>query len=222
MASNSEVADCWSHRMFALLCVQCVSAEHIYLGMQIISSLLLLGGAPFLATYGPQLIAACTAYVGEVVERGLLLMLPPMDILLVAAPQQAAPMIQPFMQRLLGLILSEDESGIVVADSLALIGRLLLQCPSAFEQLVGAAAAAGIGASGGGAGPEDLLMFLASLWCEAFDAIAQPLARKLAACALATLIGFPVKVRSQTSISCHSCTTDLQTSLTLVCPGSVA
>eukprot|EP00878_Enallax_costatus_P033052 GHUV01036429.1.p1 GENE.GHUV01036429.1~~GHUV01036429.1.p1 ORF type:complete len:379 (+),score=66.51 GHUV01036429.1:725-1861(+) len=168
-------------------------AEHIYLGMQIISSLLLLGGALFLATYGPQLIAACTAYVGEVVERGLLLMLPPMDILLIAAPQQAAPMIQPFMQRLLGLTLSGRESGVAVANSLTLIGRLLLQSPSAFEQLIGTAAAADIGASGAATGPEVLLVSLGSLWCEAFDSIAQPLARKLSACALATLIGLPVK-----------------------------
>lgn len=66
--------------------------------MQLLSSLLLLGGGPFLSTYGPQLMSACTAYVGEVVERGLLLMLPPVDLLLVAAPQQAAPLVLPFMQ----------------------------------------------------------------------------------------------------------------------------
>lgn len=73
-------------------------AEHIYVGMQLLSSLLLLGGGPFLSTYGPQLMSACTAYVGEVVERGLLLMLPPVDLLMVAAPQQAAPLVLPFMQ----------------------------------------------------------------------------------------------------------------------------
>lgn len=74
------------------------AAEHIQIGMQLLTSLLLLGGGPFLSTYGPQLLAACAAYVGEVVERGLLLMLPPMDLLLVAAPQQAAPLLLPFMQ----------------------------------------------------------------------------------------------------------------------------
>lgn len=51
-----------------------------------------------MATYGPQLLAACTAYVGEVVERGMLLMLPPLDLLLVAAPQQATPLLLPFLQ----------------------------------------------------------------------------------------------------------------------------
>jgi hypothetical protein len=37
-------------------------------------------------------------YVGEVVERGMLLLLPPIDLLLVALPQQAAPLVLPFMQ----------------------------------------------------------------------------------------------------------------------------
>lgn len=78
--------------------VSAQTAEHIYIGMQLLSSLLLLGGGSFLSAYGPQLMSACAAYVGEVVERGLLLMLPPVDLLLVAAPQQAAPLVLPFMQ----------------------------------------------------------------------------------------------------------------------------
>lgn len=66
--------------------------------MQLFSSLLMLGGGAFLSAYGPQLLSACTAYLGNVVERGMLLMFPPMDLLLVAAPQQAAPMLLPFLQ----------------------------------------------------------------------------------------------------------------------------
>eukprot|EP00879_Flechtneria_rotunda_P025885 GHRR01027540.1.p1 GENE.GHRR01027540.1~~GHRR01027540.1.p1 ORF type:complete len:987 (+),score=414.93 GHRR01027540.1:174-3134(+) len=82
----------------ALVSCLALSTEHIAMGMQLFTSLLLLGGAPFLATYGSQLMSACTAYVGEVVERGLLLMLPPVDLLLVAAPEQAAFVVLPFMQ----------------------------------------------------------------------------------------------------------------------------
>jgi hypothetical protein len=75
-----------------------LSAEHISLGMQLMSSLIMLGGPSFLAAYGQQLLGACTAYVGEVVERGMLLLLPPVDLLLVALPQQAEPLVLPFMQ----------------------------------------------------------------------------------------------------------------------------
>lgn len=66
--------------------------------MQLLSSLIMLGGPSFLTAYGQQLLGACAAYVGEVVERGMLLLLPPIDLLLVAAPQQAAPLVLPFMQ----------------------------------------------------------------------------------------------------------------------------
>lgn len=85
----------------------------------------------------------------------------------------------------------------LVANSLALFARLLLQHPAAFEQLLGNAAAAATGSGQqqqGGSNPETLLLALVSVWCEAFDSIAQPLARKLAACGLAALIGLPVKV----------------------------
>jgi hypothetical protein len=262
--------------------------------MQLLSSLIMLGGPSFLAAFGQQLLGAVAGYVGEVVERGMLLLLPPVDLLLVAAPQQAAPLLLQFMQvsahccscsvsylvfngpelkvavyklmwlavrmpvllihegnnfsnsapllpllllaagppaafsayiravcfmparcccccccccflqRLLGLLLSGKESAVVVANSLALFARLLLQYPAAFEQLLGSAAAAGIRANnpqqqqhqaGGSSSPEELLLGLVAVWCDAFDSIAQPLARKLAACGLAALLGLPVKVR---------------------------
>jgi hypothetical protein len=37
-------------------------------------------------------------------------------------------------------------------------------------------------------------MALLGVWCDAFDSIAQPLARKLAACGLAAVLAFPVEV----------------------------
>jgi hypothetical protein len=108
------------------------------------------------------------------------------------------------LQRLLGLLLAGKESAVVVANSLVLFARLLLQHPAAFEQLLGSTSAAGISATtqqqqqqqqqGGGSSPEALLLGLVSVWCEAFDSIAQPLARKLAACGLAALLRLPVKV----------------------------
>lgn len=118
------------------------------------------------------------------------------------------------MQRLLALLLSGRESALLVSNALPLFARLALQHPAAFEQLLGGAAAAGVAVApevaalaalpaGPGqqqqqqavlAGPEGLLVGLVGLWCESFDSIAQPLARKLAACGLAALLALPVKV----------------------------
>jgi len=127
------------------------------------------------------------------------------------------------LQKLLGLVLSGRESGVVVANSLALFARLLLQNPKAFEQMIGHAAAAGStsavhlqqqqqqilpGTPGGGSSrsAEGVLLALVTLWCEAFDSIAQPLARKLSACGLAALLGLPVKVGGSSTSSGGSST----------------
>lgn len=100
------------------------------------------------------------------------------------------------LQRLLGLVLGGKESGLLVSNALLLFARLLLQHQPAFEQLLSSFAAdsshqqqqqqAG--------SPEAVLMALVGVWCDAFDSIAQPLARKLAACGLAALLAFPVEV----------------------------
>lgn len=100
---------------------------------------------------------------------------------------------------MLALLLSGKESGVLVSNAILLFPRLLLQHQQAFEQLLGAAAAAGIQAQqqqqqACGSVPEALLMALVGLLCDAFDSIAQPLARKLAACGLAALLAFPVEV----------------------------
>lgn len=112
-----------------------------------------------------------------------------------------------FAQRLLGLVLSGKESGLLVSNALLVFARLLLQHQAAFEQLLSSAAAdsshpqqqqqqAG--------SPEAVLMVLVGVWCDAFDSIAQPLARKLAACGLAALLAFPVEVGGHSSCSCSS------------------
>jgi hypothetical protein len=108
----------------------------------------------------------------------------------------------------LAVLLSGRESGLFKANAILLFARLLLQNQPAFEQMLGAAAACGISAGPAGSSeqqqqqqgcsgstPEQLLLALVAVWCDAFDSIAQPLARKLAACALAALLGLPVKVR---------------------------
>jgi hypothetical protein len=106
------------------------------------------------------------------------------------------------LQRLLALVLSGKESGLLVSNAILLFARLLLQHQQAFEQLLGSAAAAGMQPQqqqqqqqqGGGSSPEGLLLAFVCVLCDAFDSIAQPLARKLAACGLAALLAFPVEV----------------------------
>lgn len=107
------------------------------------------------------------------------------------------------LQHLLALVLSGKESGVLVSNAVLLFARLVLQHQQAFEQLLGSAAAAGIHPQqqqqqAGGSSPGVLLLAVVGVLCDAFDSIAQPLARKLAACGLAALLAFPVEVGSST------------------------
>ena len=58
------------------------STEHIAVGMRIAASCVLLGGAPFLQAYGGLLVRALTGFVGNVKERGMLTLLPALEVVL--------------------------------------------------------------------------------------------------------------------------------------------
>jgi len=104
------------------------------------------------------------------------------------------------LQKLFTLILSSSESTIVTANAFGLYARLLTQNRAAFEQLLGNCAAAGMQlpdrykAEQGLTPAEQLLAVFAELWCDQFDAIAVPLARKLSALGLCGLLALPSKV----------------------------
>jgi hypothetical protein len=66
--------------------------------MSIISSATLLGGAPFLAQHGAATVGALHAYLGNVTDKGMLLLLPPMDLILVAFPEDGSVLLLPALQ----------------------------------------------------------------------------------------------------------------------------
>ncbi|GBF94095.1 hypothetical protein Rsub_07082 [Raphidocelis subcapitata] len=177
-----------------LLQAMAASTEHVRAGMQIISSLVLLGGAPFLRQHGADLAGLLAGYMGAVNERGTLLLLPPLDLLLMLFPADAPSLLAPALQRLLSLLLSGGEPAAVVANGLSLLARLAVSNPGAFQQQLLSAAAAS-GAGGGAAGVEAVVGALTGLWVDRFDSIGQPLARKLNALALAALLPLPTKAQ---------------------------
>ncbi|KAI8476158.1 MAG: armadillo-type protein [Monoraphidium minutum] len=179
-----------------LLQAMAASTEHVRAGLQIISSLVLLGGPPFLREHGAGLAALLAGYVGAVNERGTLLLLPPLDLLLVLFPADAPALLGPALGRLLGLLLGGREPPHVAANALGVAGRLLLQHPAAFQQiLLSATADAGGGGGGGGGDAERAVGALTDVWVERFDSIGPPLARKLSALALCALLPLPSKAQ---------------------------
>eukprot|EP00798_Chlamydomonas_sp_ICE-L_P013624 gene13625-19502_t len=63
------------------------STEHIRVGLQLLGSLTLLGGAMFVQTYSKEFATLFELYMGYVNEKGMLLVFNAMDALLTVAPQ---------------------------------------------------------------------------------------------------------------------------------------
>jgi hypothetical protein len=171
------------------------STEHIRLGVAVLTSMVLLGGAPFLQAHGGAVASVFTAFLGNVNERGMLLMFPAMELVLGAVPSVAPSVLQPALTRLLGLLMAGQQSEVVAANAMTVLARLLLISPAAFTQLLSDAAAGGVSPPGAppgaAASPDALLSALLDAWTDGFDALASSRARKLCAVAMCRLLALP-------------------------------
>ncbi|PNW86254.1 hypothetical protein CHLRE_02g078885v5 [Chlamydomonas reinhardtii] len=186
----------------ALAAIAESSTEQLPVVMSILTSAALLAGPALWAAAGGHVINVFMAVVGHVSERGMLLVFPVLEHMLQAAPQAAAAALQPVLLRLLGLLFGGKESGLVVANALPVLGRLLLAAPQQLVALCGAAAAdpvvaAALAARGREGVPAELapaevvLWRLLELWAEAFDGLGQAGARRLCGLALCRGLALP-------------------------------
>ncbi len=73
-------------------------------------SCILLGGAEFLSAHSTALVDMICKLLGNVKERGMLLLLPVMALMLCALPEHMPAVMQPALQRLLHILLTDQES----------------------------------------------------------------------------------------------------------------
>lgn len=92
-------------------------AEHIQVACHICTSAILLGGAPFLERHAGGMVGMLSALLGNVKERGMLLLLPLMGLALTAFPEDMPLALEPALARLLRLLLAGQEPGQVVAGA---------------------------------------------------------------------------------------------------------
>ncbi|EFJ44088.1 hypothetical protein VOLCADRAFT_95713 [Volvox carteri f. nagariensis] len=199
----------------ALAVIAEASTEHLPLVSAILSSAALVSGPMLYSAVGQHVLAVLLAIVGNVSERGMLLILPTLEAMLSSAPQAAATALQPVLTRLVGMMLGGKESSLVVSNSWPVLARMILVAPQQFGEVCSAVAAAGAAAGGGGgdAGalaaavgcgresiPADLapsevvLWRLLELWAEQFDSIGQAGSRRLCALALCRALALPSRV----------------------------
>ena len=92
-----------------------VHAEHIAPCSAIVQSCILLGGADFLSAHGKALTDMLCTLLGNVKERGMLLLLPVMALMLSVLPDHMPSVMQPALERLLHILLTDEESTQVTA-----------------------------------------------------------------------------------------------------------
>ncbi|KAK9787255.1 hypothetical protein WJX73_002919 [Symbiochloris irregularis] len=160
------------------------STEMVQPAMQITTSCILLGGASFLQVHGQALATMLAGLIGNVKDRGMLLLIPVMELVLQVAPEQGPMLLRAPLQRLLGDILSGQESPIVEAAAMAVFARLLLHNGNFLLEVFVQAGSLG---PSGRQWPESFLQFL-DQWLDRFDIIATDGQRKLSALALCVLL----------------------------------
>lgn len=95
--------------------VSLMRAEHIQTATQIITSCVLLGGPDFMSRHAATIVGILCILLGNVKERGMLLLLPVMGLLLCSYPEHMPGFMEPALQRLLHLLLSDQEPSQVIA-----------------------------------------------------------------------------------------------------------
>lgn len=97
-----------------------LDAEHIQTASEIVTSCILLGGADFMNQHAVAVVEMLRSLLGNVKERGMLLLMPVMSLMLAAYPEHAPVVMRPALLRLLQLMLSGHEENQVVAGQGAL------------------------------------------------------------------------------------------------------
>ncbi len=126
---------CWSVPAYSVVCLHVwliydtlMCAEHVQTAIQIITSCVLLGGPSFMDKHAATIVGILCTLLGNVKERGMLLLLPVMGLLLCAYPEQMPGVMEPALQKLLQLLLSDQEPSQVLAGMHALLSKLHETC----------------------------------------------------------------------------------------------
>ena len=179
-----------------LLSAMETSTEHIAVGSRILTSCLLMDGREILTAHGSRIASVLAGFIGNVKERGMLCLLPVIDLIVQIFPADGPSLLAIPLQRLVADVMRGTEPGMVVAASMNIFARVLLHNPGAFLQLFQGAAASVVlppEAAPEAADPaQRLLLATLDLWLDKFDSISAPPSRKLSALALCALLAAPV------------------------------
>ncbi|KAK4745927.1 hypothetical protein SAY87_012239 [Trapa incisa] len=150
------------------------SFDHLQIAVNIIEGYIILGGSEFLRMHASNIAKLLDLVVGNVNDRGLLSVLPVIDILIQCFPAEVPPMITSTLQKLILICLSggddqEPSKTAVRASSAAILARILVMNTNYLAQLTSDPSLLLMLQNAGVHVEENVLLCLVDVWLDKVD-----------------------------------------------------
>ncbi|KAJ8550734.1 hypothetical protein K7X08_000104 [Anisodus acutangulus] len=150
------------------------SFDHLKVATNIIEDYVILGGREFLSLHASSVAKLLDLVVGNVNDRGLLSIIPVIDILVQCFPMEVPQLISSTLQKLIITCLTggddrDPSKAAVKASSAALLARILVMNTNYLAQLTSDPSQSILLQKSGFPGEENILLCLVDIWLEKVD-----------------------------------------------------
>ncbi|GAU35098.1 hypothetical protein TSUD_162030 [Trifolium subterraneum] len=150
------------------------SFDHLQVAVNIIEDYIILGGNDFLSMHATNIAKILDLVVGNVNDKGLLSVLPVVDILIQCFPMEVPPLISNTLQKLIVICLSggddrDPSKTSVKASSAAILARLLVMNTNSLAQLASDPSTSQLLHAASIPVQENILLCLVDIWVDKVD-----------------------------------------------------
>lgn len=168
------------------------SFDHLQVAINIIEGYIILGGTDFLNMHASCVAKLLDLVVGNVNDKGLLIILPVIDMLIQCFPIQVPPLISCSLQKLIVICLSggddhEPSKTAVKASSAAILARILVMNANYLAQLTSEPSLSLLLQQAGIPIEENMLLSLVDIWLDKVDHVSS-VQKKIFALALSIIL----------------------------------
>ncbi|KEH23220.1 importin-11 isoform X2 [Medicago truncatula] len=148
--------------------------DHLQVAVNIIEDYIILGGNDFLSMHATNIANILDLVVGNVSDKGLLSILPVVDILIQCFPMEVPPLISNTLQKLIVICLSggddrDPSKTSVKASSAAILARLLVMNTNSLGQLASDPSTSQLLQTASIPVQENILLCLVDIWVDKVD-----------------------------------------------------
>jgi hypothetical protein len=148
--------------------------DHLQVAVNIIEDYIILGGNDFLSMHATNIAKILDLVVGNVNDKGLLSVLPVVDILIQCFPMEVPPLISNTLQKLIVICLSggddrDPSKTSVKASSAAILARLLVMNTNSLAQLASDPSTSQLLQTASIPVQENILLCLVDIWVDKVD-----------------------------------------------------